>query len=168
MAGRVEIITGKERRRRWSEAEKRELVAESYGAGSGVAQVARRHGVAESCLYVWRRQYGLACEARSVEAARLIAVRVEESAAGDATPSSGSQPPTLSAAAGPSLPTMGSASHSSSPAVPSASSSALSIGPAVPGGRMLVTLPDGTRIEIEAGYPVTALKALMTVLRQSR
>ncbi|QCO00228.1 transposase (plasmid) [Azospirillum argentinense] len=52
---RVEIITGKERRRRWSEAEKARLVAETLEPGAIVAHVARRHGVAESCLYTWRR-----------------------------------------------------------------------------------------------------------------
>lgn len=53
---RVEIITGKERRRRWSAAEKARLVAEAFAPGAVVAHVARRHGVAESCLYAWRRQ----------------------------------------------------------------------------------------------------------------
>lgn len=167
MAGRVEIITGTERRRRWSEAEKRALVAESYGAGSGVAWVARRHGVAESCLYMWRRQYGRAGDAPRVEVPRLIAVRVEESAAGDAVSSPAS--PLQAGETLPSVPPPGSPPHPSSPAVvPAASSTSSSIVPAVPGGRTLVTLPDGTRIEIEAGYPVAALKALMMVLRQSR
>ncbi len=55
---RVEIVTGKERRRRWSEEEKARLVAETLVPGAVVAHVARRHGVAESCLYAWRRQAG--------------------------------------------------------------------------------------------------------------
>jgi transposase len=54
---RVEIITGKERRRRWSDEEKRRLVAEAFGTGAVVAQVARRYAVAESCLYTWRKQF---------------------------------------------------------------------------------------------------------------
>lgn len=56
MAQRIEVITGKERRRRWSEGEKARLVAETLEPGAIVAHVARRHGVAESCLYTWRRQ----------------------------------------------------------------------------------------------------------------
>jgi transposase len=54
----VEIVTGKERRRRWSDEEKARLVAETLVPGAVVAHVARRHGVAESCLYAWRRQAG--------------------------------------------------------------------------------------------------------------
>ena len=57
MVQRVEIITGKERRRRWNADEKRLLVTEAFGPGAIVAQVARRHGVAESCLYTWRKQF---------------------------------------------------------------------------------------------------------------
>jgi transposase len=55
---RVEIVAVKERRRRWSDAERRRLVAEAFIPGTVVAHVARRNGVAESCLYAWRRRYG--------------------------------------------------------------------------------------------------------------
>ena len=53
---RLEILTGRERRRRWSPEEKARLVAEAFAPGSIVFHVARRHGVAESCLYAWRKQ----------------------------------------------------------------------------------------------------------------
>ena len=53
---RVEIITGKERRRRWSVEEKRRLVAEAFEPGAVVAHVARRNDAAENCLYTWRKQ----------------------------------------------------------------------------------------------------------------
>ncbi len=56
MQQRVEIITGKERRRRWTGEEKQALLREAFAPGARVAQVARRHGVAESCLYTWRKQ----------------------------------------------------------------------------------------------------------------
>ena len=58
MVQRMEIVTGKERRRRWSDEEKARLVAETLVPGAIVAHVARRHGVAESCLYAWRQQAG--------------------------------------------------------------------------------------------------------------
>ncbi|MGY0782731.1 transposase, partial [Azospirillum argentinense] len=45
--GKIKVITGKERRRRWSEAEKARLVAETLEPGAIVAHVAHRHGVAE-------------------------------------------------------------------------------------------------------------------------
>jgi transposase len=52
----VEIITGRERRRRWSTADKLRLVAETQETGSAVRAVAARHGICESLLFTWRRQ----------------------------------------------------------------------------------------------------------------
>ncbi len=45
------------RRRRWSEARKRLIVAESYQPGVSVSVVARRHDVNANLLFSWRRQY---------------------------------------------------------------------------------------------------------------
>src|SRR5204862_581265 len=56
MGGRVEIITGAERRRRWSEEEKLQLVAEACRPGHSVSQVARARGINASQLFAWRRQ----------------------------------------------------------------------------------------------------------------
>ena len=56
MDGVVEIITGRERRRRWSTAEKLRLVGETQEAGASIRAVAARHGVCESLLFTWRRQ----------------------------------------------------------------------------------------------------------------
>ena len=44
-------------RRRWSEAEKRRIVAESYRPGVSVAWVARRNDVNANLVFNWRRQY---------------------------------------------------------------------------------------------------------------
>ena len=52
----VEILGGSERRRRWSEAEKRRIVEESFGPGRRVVDVARRNEVAASLVFAWRRQ----------------------------------------------------------------------------------------------------------------
>jgi transposase-like protein len=49
----IEIIRT-ERRRRYSDAEKAALLAEVDRGGCTVAEVARRHGLAESLLYNWR------------------------------------------------------------------------------------------------------------------
>ena len=54
--GAIEIITGKERRRRWSAEEKLRIVAETAEAGACVAAVAARHDVCPSLLFNWRRQ----------------------------------------------------------------------------------------------------------------
>jgi transposase len=56
MNGRVEIITGPERRRRWSDEEKLQLVAEACRPGNSVSQVARERGVSASQLFGWRRK----------------------------------------------------------------------------------------------------------------
>ena len=54
-AERVEIITGRERRRRYSAAEKVRLVEETARPGMTVSGVARLHGVSPSLLFGWRR-----------------------------------------------------------------------------------------------------------------
>ena len=56
MDGVVEIITGQERRRRWSLREKVRIVAETNEPGSMIRAVTARHGVCESLLFTWRRQ----------------------------------------------------------------------------------------------------------------
>jgi transposase len=52
----IEIITGRERRRRWSVEEKLRIVAETEEAGARVTEVAARHGVYPGLLFTWRRQ----------------------------------------------------------------------------------------------------------------
>jgi transposase len=56
MVGRVEVITGPERRRRWSEEEKLQLVEEACRPGLSVSLVARQRGINASQLFAWRRQ----------------------------------------------------------------------------------------------------------------
>jgi transposase len=51
---RIEVITGVERRRKWSLGEKLEIVAESFAAGAVVSEVARRHGISPQQLFGWR------------------------------------------------------------------------------------------------------------------
>jgi len=48
-------ILGVERRRRWSKDEKARIVEETLMPGAVVSEVARRHGVAQSLLFTWRR-----------------------------------------------------------------------------------------------------------------
>ncbi len=56
MDGVVEVITGRERRRRWSTPFKLGVVAELQEPGAQVRAVAARHGVCESLVFTWRRQ----------------------------------------------------------------------------------------------------------------
>ena len=55
MAG-IEIFQGRARRR-WTEAGKRQLVAETFAPGVTVHGLARRHGVSTSQLFTWRKQF---------------------------------------------------------------------------------------------------------------
>ena len=49
--GRVEVITSVERRRRWSSAEKQQLVSASLEPGASVSAVARERGfIPASCM----------------------------------------------------------------------------------------------------------------------
>ena len=53
--GRVEIRSGVGRRRRWSEADKGRIVAESFAPGAVVSEVARRHEISPQHLFAWRK-----------------------------------------------------------------------------------------------------------------
>ncbi len=66
---RIEVITSVERRRRWAPAEKMAIVEETYEPGHSVSSVARKHGMAPSQLFAWKRQ---------MEAGALTAVGSEE------------------------------------------------------------------------------------------
>jgi transposase len=52
---RVEVITGLDRRRRWSRELKARITAESFAPGANVSKVARLHGVGLGLLHYWRR-----------------------------------------------------------------------------------------------------------------
>ena len=52
---KAEILTGPKRRRRWSVAEKLEMVAETHEPGVTVSLVARRRGVSPNQLFTWWR-----------------------------------------------------------------------------------------------------------------
>lgn len=53
---RIELITGTERRRRWSSDDKLRMVVESFEPGANVSEVARRHGLSPQQLFAWRRE----------------------------------------------------------------------------------------------------------------
>ena len=53
---KAEILTGPERRRRWSLEEKARIVSETMAAGTQVSEIARHHGVSRSLIYGWRRE----------------------------------------------------------------------------------------------------------------
>ena len=54
----VEAGGGKRRRaRKWSDADKRRIVAESYASGATVTAVAKRYDVRANLVFEWRRRF---------------------------------------------------------------------------------------------------------------
>jgi transposase len=56
---RFEVITGPERRRRWSSEQKRAIVAASLAPGAVVTEIARRAEIGPGQIYRWRREIGV-------------------------------------------------------------------------------------------------------------
>lgn len=54
---RVEVVTGVQRRWRWTPSEKLAFVQETYQAGKTVSLVAREAGITASQLFQWRKAY---------------------------------------------------------------------------------------------------------------
>jgi transposase len=53
---RVEVLGGVERRRRWSQDDKMRMIEETLAPGAVVTEIARRHGIATSLPFTWRRR----------------------------------------------------------------------------------------------------------------
>jgi transposase len=70
--GPVEVITSVQRRRRWRQADKEQIVAASLEPGAIASEVARSAGIHTSQLYRWRRDL---CE-RGGGAATFAAVTI--------------------------------------------------------------------------------------------
>jgi hypothetical protein len=78
LVSRLEVVEVG-RRRRWSDAEKLRIVAESMAGRRLVSATARRHGISRSQLYTWRRLailwhdgVGMSLYARRLEKGRFI------------------------------------------------------------------------------------------------
>jgi transposase len=76
----IEVITSVQRRRRWTAAEKEQLVAASLEPGAAVSAIAREAGIHPSQLYGWRRQL---CSARATPSFAEVRIAAER------TPSAG-------------------------------------------------------------------------------
>ncbi len=50
------MLTGTQRRRHWSAAEKAAIVAESFAPGAVTSTIALRYGLHRNQLYAWRRE----------------------------------------------------------------------------------------------------------------
>ena len=71
---RVEVLDGVERRRRWSRDDKMRIIEETLAPGAVVTEIARRHGIATSLVFTWRRRARLTTVASA--GPRLVPVQV--------------------------------------------------------------------------------------------
>ena len=132
------IISGVERRRRWSVPDKLRIVAEADEPGAKVAEVARRHEISRSILWTWRKQ-ARAGGLRMSDPPDFLPVVVDTASAVDAPIATASAP-----SAAP-LPTEA---------------------PPPPDQRMItITLANGMRLEISAALSLPALSCIIGALR---
>ena len=127
------IITGVERRRRWSLEEKLRLVAESERPGSGIAEVARRYEVSRGLLWNWRSQVRRGVLRPEPPSVFLPVQTISEAANGTKRV------------------------EACSATEPDA---------AVSGGKIEITLPDGTSVKVGHDVGLLTLRRVMTVLRR--
>ena len=86
---RIEVITGRRRRRQWKAEEKARIVAESFEEGANISEVARRHGVVRGLLTVWRHKFATAA---GLQAPGFVPVRI----ASESGPATADEPDRLS------------------------------------------------------------------------
>jgi transposase len=137
---RIEVITGRRRRRRWSAEEKGRIVAESFEEGANISEVARRHGLARGLLTVWRQQ--VAARARG-QAPSFVPIEIAAERVGAGTPELGRIP-----SAQPRLPGLGSP-------------------PEQLGGVIEIEV-SGARIRVGPGVELATLSMALSALRGER
>ena len=54
--GQVAVYSEVERRRRWSDDERLQILGEAFSPGAVVTQVARRYDISTALIYTWRRK----------------------------------------------------------------------------------------------------------------
>lgn len=88
----ITVMTGPERRRRWSEADKAAILSEAFSPGGNVTEVARRYDVSTGLVYTWRAkaraisdtgfaEVFVADHAEAEEPGRSTVIRIELAAA---------------------------------------------------------------------------------------
>jgi transposase len=54
--GQVTVFSGPERRRRWSDEQRLQILTEAFAPGACPTEVARRHEISTGQLYTWRNK----------------------------------------------------------------------------------------------------------------
>lgn len=104
---RVEVLNGIERRRKWADDTKIEIVAEALEAGAVISHVARRHDVNPSQLFGWVRQFrtealALRSETAPVDAPAFVPAILDAApVTPKASPASGRETATIEITIGP-------------------------------------------------------------------
>jgi transposase len=95
--GQVTVFSGPERRRRWTDEERLQIVAEAFAPGARVADVCRRHDVSSGLIYTWRRKLLDAGAAQEAEAPEALPTPVFAEALidGDAAVASAAEHPAM-------------------------------------------------------------------------
>jgi transposase-like protein len=140
---RIEVITGRERRRRWTAEQKREIAAESLQPGVSPVMVARKHGISSGLLYTWRQR--LLCGALGAVAdTKPRFVRIDVVAG----------PSQLEVATPAALELAPLATPLASPT-------------AEPDGRIEIMLSGGTKVRVDARVNEAALRRVLAALARS-
>src|SRR5579859_524735 len=139
---RIEVITGGERRRRWSIEEKREIVAESLGPDVRPSEIIRKYGITSGQLYAWRQQLTRRVVEPSVRVSASFA-RVEAASGEEAVRA-------------PETPTV---------TVSRRSSGAPAIVASRAKGVIEIVLRDGTSVRVDANVDDRTLRCVLDALR---
>jgi transposase len=135
----VEFITRGERRRAWTEEQKREIVAESLGPALTPTEVARKYGISTGLLYGWRQKIlgrQMACLSHPTPCFAQVEM-----------PAAAPQPDVPGPiSAGPAVAPV--------PAIPLR-----------PAGLIEILLPDGVSLRVDAAVDVAALRRVLTAVR---
>ena len=54
--GQITVFSGPERRRRWSDEQRLQILTEAFAPGACPTEVARRHDISRGQLYTWRNK----------------------------------------------------------------------------------------------------------------
>jgi transposase-like protein len=79
---RVEVFAGIQRRRKYSADQKLAVVQEAAQPGMTISYVARRHGIAPSLIFGWRRRMSASLGDAESEMSAFLAERTWDSAIG--------------------------------------------------------------------------------------
>lgn len=52
--GQITVFSGPERRRRWSDEQRLQILTEAFAPGACPSKVARRHEISRGLVYMWR------------------------------------------------------------------------------------------------------------------